>query len=389
VHPEALGLLSTANIEIAFRLDDQLTTTVAYPSRVPLRATFLTDGGQPATFVAELLAEYLGRARRSLDVAIYDLKLDGEPGEVVRRAVHRAVSSGVVVRMVFNQEGMRRRPLPPPGFVDHDYLRSLRVASRAIPGEPDLMHHKYVVSDAGTPAASVWTGSANWTGDSWAREENIVMDLADPGVGDRYLANFEELWETRVVRRSGRQAPTWFEPEPGLRVRPFFTPGRAEKLVHEIAQRIATARRRVRVCSPVLTSGPVLASLAESLGRPGLDLAGCYDRTQMEEVVHQWARRPESSWKRQAWDTVRAGMRWGAKASTPYSAGSVHDFMHAKCLVADDTVFTGSFNLSHSGEENAENVLEIESPAVADRFAVFVDGLAARYGAVPAPGAVR
>ena len=61
--------------------------------------------------------------------------------------------------------------------------------------------------------------------------------------------------------------------------------------------------------------------------------------------------------------------------------------MHAKCLVADDTVFTGSFNFSHSGEENAENVLEIEGAALADRFATFVAGLAERYAAPLAGGA--
>jgi phosphatidylserine/phosphatidylglycerophosphate/cardiolipin synthase-like enzyme len=53
--------------------------------------------------------------------------------------------------------------------------------------------------------------------------------------------------------------------------------------------------------------------------------------------------------------------------------------MHAKCLVADDTVFTGSYNLSHSGEDNAENVLEIEHPSTADLFAAYVDRVAARY----------
>jgi phosphatidylserine/phosphatidylglycerophosphate/cardiolipin synthase-like enzyme len=353
---------------------------------VPLSATFLTDGGQTAASVAELLAGHLRRARRSLDIAIYDLKLDGEPGEVVRRALLDVRAAGVEVRMVFNQEARRARPLPPPGFVDYDYLHSMRVTSRAIPGEPDLMHHKYVVSDAGTPQGSVWTGSTNWTGDSWTREENVILRVADPGVAGHYRADFEELWETRSVRRSGHQPPTWFEPEPGLRARPYFTPARAEKLVHEIAQRIATARRRLRVCSPVVTSGPVLASLAEALGRPGLDLAGCYDLTQMDEVMRQWASKPGSAWKRLAWETVRSGMRWGAKRSTPYSPGSVHDFMHAKCLVADDTVFTGSFNFSHSGEENAENVLEIESAAAADQFAAYVDQVAARYGGAPAPG---
>jgi phosphatidylserine/phosphatidylglycerophosphate/cardiolipin synthase-like enzyme len=53
--------------------------------------------------------------------------------------------------------------------------------------------------------------------------------------------------------------------------------------------------------------------------------------------------------------------------------------MHAKVTVADDTVFVGSFNLSHSGEENAENVVEIANSELAEQMARFVDELRDRY----------
>ena len=43
--------------------------------------------------------------------------------------------------------------------------------------------------------------------------------------------------------------------------------------------------------------------------------------------------------------------------------------MHAKVTVADDTVFAGSFNLSRSGEMNAENVVELHDAELADRLA--------------------
>jgi phosphatidylserine/phosphatidylglycerophosphate/cardiolipin synthase-like enzyme len=56
--------------------------------------------------------------------------------------------------------------------------------------------------------------------------------------------------------------------------------------------------------------------------------------------------------------------------------------MHAKVTVCDDTVFIGSFNLSHSGEENAENVLEIEDAGLADRMAAYVDSIRGRYPAL-------
>jgi phosphatidylserine/phosphatidylglycerophosphate/cardiolipin synthase-like enzyme len=259
--------------------------------------------------------------------------------------------------------------------VDHDFLRTLSIESRAIPGVPDLMHHKYAVRDG----SAVWTGSTNWTNDSWTREENVILRVQDERVASAFRDNFEELWRERSVQRSGHQPPTWWDLPAGARVRAYFTPGRAEKLVHEIAQRIAVARRRIGICSPVLTSGPILASLAEAIGRTGLEIGGCYDATQMEEVERQWAQLPQSAWKLKAWQTVREGIRWGAKRSTPYQPGSVHDFMHAKCVVADDALFAGSYNLSHSGEENAENVLEIEHPATADRFAAYVHDVASRY----------
>ena len=65
--------------------------------------------------------------------------------------------------------------------------------------------------------------------------------------------------------------------------------------------------------------------------------------------------------------------------------GSVHDYMHAKVTVADDVVFVGSFNLSHSGEMNAENVLEIADAELSDRLAAFVDGVRKRYPPAPLP----
>jgi phosphatidylserine/phosphatidylglycerophosphate/cardiolipin synthase-like enzyme len=55
--------------------------------------------------------------------------------------------------------------------------------------------------------------------------------------------------------------------------------------------------------------------------------------------------------------------------------------MHAKAMVIDDTVFAGSYNFSHSGEENAENLLRFDSVALADTFVQYINTLVARYGA--------
>jgi phosphatidylserine/phosphatidylglycerophosphate/cardiolipin synthase-like enzyme len=53
--------------------------------------------------------------------------------------------------------------------------------------------------------------------------------------------------------------------------------------------------------------------------------------------------------------------------------------MHNKVLVADDAVVTGSYNLSHSAEDNAENLLVIEDRDLADRYSAYIDHLTQRY----------
>jgi phosphatidylserine/phosphatidylglycerophosphate/cardiolipin synthase-like enzyme len=54
--------------------------------------------------------------------------------------------------------------------------------------------------------------------------------------------------------------------------------------------------------------------------------------------------------------------------------------MHNKVLVLDDAVVTGSYNLSHSAEDNAENLLVIQDKDLADRYSAYIDGLVKRYG---------
>ena len=100
----------------------------------------------------------------------------------------------------------------------------------------------------------------------------------------------------------------------------------------------------------------------------------------------QWRANPRGGWKLTSLGAVLAHADFTGKRSTPYRPDAVHDYMHAKVTVADDVVFAGSFNLSHSGELNAENVLEIADPALADQLAAYVDSVRALYPRAPLPG---
>jgi phosphatidylserine/phosphatidylglycerophosphate/cardiolipin synthase-like enzyme len=342
----------------------------------------LVDGGQTAEAIADRLVGWLADAQRSLDIALYDVRLPGPIGDAVAGAIRAAAARGVAVRIAFNSDGERAvKPLPPPPRTEPSLLEALGVPVRAIPGQPDLMHHKYVVRDL----SAVWTGSTNWTLDSWTREENVLVTVDSQELAAVYTQDFEDLWNRGRVEGSGAfdTAPVDVD---GVAVRAWFSPGRGPELSHRIAESIGLAKRRVRIASPVLTAAPILAALNQALAERRVDVAGVSDATQVAQVFAQWRDNEHSAWKGPLLARILSGLPWSGKVSTPYAPGAVHDYMHAKVTVADDVVFIGSFNLSRSGEENAENVLEIADAALAQRMAAFVDTVRVRYPAIAVPG---
>ena len=338
----------------------------------------LTDGGQTAVEIARMIAAFVDGAKQTLELALYDIRLHDETADIVRGALVGAHERGVNVRLVYNVDEVDERPpVPPPPKTEPSLIESLPFATAPVPGWPDLMHHKYVVRDRD----AVWAGSTNWTDDSWTREENVIVIVESTGVAIRYQEDFAQLWKKRDVQASGR-VPTDPIRVGDAQVRTWFSPKRGEKLAHEIARAIGDAQQRVRIASPVITSGPILGTLAEVAADKKIDLAGVVDATQIAEVFEQWRMNGNNTWKTPSLMFVLRNAPFTGKRSTPYAPGAVHDYMHAKVCVCDDTVFIGSFNLSHSGEENAENVLEITEAALADRLAAFVDSIRAKYPAL-------
>jgi phosphatidylserine/phosphatidylglycerophosphate/cardiolipin synthase-like enzyme len=272
--------------------------------------------------------------------------------------------------------------VPPPPETRPEAIEALPVDTRGIAGIPDLMHHKFCVRDG----RDVWTGSMNWTEDSWTRQENVVVRaLGSEPLAFAFGLAFDELWNDPVVAHAGEVEPRPVEVPAGITVRPWFTPGHGEALSHRVAKHIGRARQRVRIASPVLTAGPILGTLVEVVNEGRCDVAGVLDDTQSDDVFRQWSRNEVSAWKIPLLHTVVEQARFSAKPSTPWSPDGVQDFMHAKVVVCDDVSFVGSFNFSRSGEHNAENVLEIHDAATAQTLAEYVDAVRAIYPAATPP----
>ena len=343
----------------------------------------LTDGGQTSLDIARRIAAFVDGAQETLELALYDIRLHDETAEVVKSALVGAHERGVNVRLVYNldeDDDSPPVPVPPPPRTEPMLIESLPFPTAAIPGVPDLMHHKYVVRDGD----AVWTGSTNWTDDSWTREENVIVTVESPELAARFQDGLRAALDD-AQRRGVAARSTPRRSSRRREVRAWFCPGRGEKLAHRIAKaigageaaradRVAGDHARRRSSARSRRSRPTARSTSPaSSTRPR--------STRCSQPVARERQRRRG--RRRCCRRRSPARRSPASVRRRTRPGSVHDYMHAKVTVADDTVFVGSFNLSHSGELNAENVLEIADAALAERLAAFVDAIRAKYPALP------
>jgi phosphatidylserine/phosphatidylglycerophosphate/cardiolipin synthase-like enzyme len=359
--------------------------------RDTIAVRFLEEDGQRAGDVAGWLAEFVGQARESLDIAIYDCRLSEGPAVLLRKMLAARMSAGVRVRLVFDAgdkpqspseiERSGVEPAPPSHFERVAELGLPPRAIRMVYGNHALMHHKYVVRDRET----VWTGSLNLSDDSMRRMENLVLTLESRPIAEHFGRDFIQLWGTGKVVASGAfaTAPAMlrYAGSPAA-VDVDFSPGRGRAINAWVADRVAAARRRVVICTMLFTSSRLLGALLGLIERGDIEIEGVYDGTQMAGVLDQWQGQPELAWKVDAVERVIAAGGLVGKASEPYRPDASHNFLHVKAIVVDDTVLTGSHNFSHSAQDNAENILAIESPALAEQVVAYARRLRARYGEV-------
>lgn len=372
-----------------------MTSEIQLPNARPTLSWIgLRENGQPIQTVATALIGFIAGATTMLDLAIYDAFFPDEPfdkdrdGKVrtltnaILEALQDAEDRGVRVRAVYNDDD---GPGPYPEVTHRGRPRSFlsklgqAVPARGIDGRNDLMHHKYMVRDAeDASTAAVWTGSSNWTADSFTTMENLVVTLTGRAIAQSYRANFEQLWSTGLVDDSGdfetKPVAGEYGGEP-FAATTMFSPGRGAEMSQLIATRIGVARTRIRVCSPVVTSAPILGTLAEVVRLGRVDTQVTVDAPQMSQVEKQWNKDQRSAWKLPILQELRGSGCFAAKNSERYGTAEHNNFMHAKLVVTDDWVITGSFNCSRSGERNAENVLVIRNRVFADECAAYAEAI--------------
>ena len=342
--------------------------------------------------VAARIANFIAEAKSTIDIAIYDFRLVGEAATVLVDGIRAQARTGVRIRIVYDHGPdsdagamsaaapshleSDQKPLGTDSFV-HSFADVAQV--KGVTGYRVLMHNKYIVRDATSADAAVFTGSSNYTNDSWGLQDNNLLCLRSQQLAAYYAQDFNDLWSRGKIVNSTGYRDTGTVRLNDVPVTIAFTPGESPSVLKEIVGAIAAARSQLYVASVVLSSGPILAALSEAIDR-GLQLGGLYDGPQMDQVERQWKAANVGADKVNTWQKVAEHLV--RKNSIPFdrqNPSQPHNFMHNKLVVADQVVVTGSFNLSNHAMGNAENVLLIRDAAIANSYAGYIRRLVATY----------
>lgn len=351
--------------------------------------------------VAQLFSDFVGQARQSIHIAIYDFRLEEPEATIVIDALNKASDSRIDVRVAYFQPREKRAsasefsPLggdPAPGpdiaFIERFHkdipFRAIEeieelpsdVNPMPIEGGGHLMHSKYIIRDGLAPSAAVWTGSANFTTDAWSIQDNNIVTLESQDLAGNYETDFAELWEAGRIAGTGKNDHGEIKVD-DTDVEVDFAPGDGAAMDLNIASQISTANGEVLLASMVISSGAVLGALVDSIER-NVKLGGVYDGPEMDMVIKDWERGSTGQSKIAQWNIIKNYLV--AKHSTPYTENGPHDFMHNKILVVDQqVVVTGSYNFSQNATHNAENIIILHDEAIASQYEQYVNDLVSKY----------
>jgi len=308
--------------------------------------------GLEAQLVSRLV-EFIDATTKSLDCAIYDLR---HPD--VLAALRRVVTGGKKLRIAF--DGAQKK-------TEQD-LKNFKLLGQSTPVHPTgnhLMHNKYLVRDG----KSVWTGSANFTPGGLELQDNNCLIIKSASLAKQYATEFNQL----ITPQSFVTAPSPSKTVNvgSVKITPFFAPGASEGIEDKVVE-VLQGAQRVRVMA-FLISDPGILNALTAFREPGFDILGVLDPHGMKDALGHKTPDPLLFW-------FLNDPRFVNAPSHAFNPNGEQDFMHNKLMIIDDRlVVTGSYNFSENAEANDENLVLIESQAVAAAYTAYFDALFTTY----------
>lgn len=357
------------------------------------------------------VARVIATAKTSIDIAMYSYSDSG-----IATALSDAVKRGVKVRFIFETANDDRK-LTGTALMNSKSGK-LETAGVDVRWVNKIMHHKFMIVDGPRDAAeaaktaTIVSGSGNWSsGAGTIYDENTMFMKAYPELALRLQRDFNLLWdhstdlvanpaivsEASTLRITDDMIPL----DPGAQI--FFTSDnfkvsgttfsvQARNAVSdELVRAIDGAEERIHIASGHLRSRPVSEAIIRKVTEnPEVDvmiyLDGqeyVSDTTNTQQKTDQTAclaLATTESKKNACLDKSylygRDVEKAGANVRYKYYAyrwdASYAAQMHNKFLIIDDTLYTGSYNLSDNAEHNTfENMFMFRGPEFQDMVELY------------------
>ncbi len=142
--------------------------------------------------INDTLAQYISRAKTSIDVCCYDASSDS-PMTTVMNAINAAYNRGVTIRWIYDSsETDNQTELANLHAGIHKLASPI---ANSTYGSSYIMHNKFVIFDAASSTnATVWTGSPDWGTYQFNYCFNNVVTIQDQPLAQAYTTQFNQMW---------------------------------------------------------------------------------------------------------------------------------------------------------------------------------------------------
>jgi phosphatidylserine/phosphatidylglycerophosphate/cardiolipin synthase-like enzyme len=279
------------------------------------------------------LAAAIGAAQTTIDVAAFEFN-----NQILTQALLDARRRGVRVRMVTDDEH---------GLEDEDSTIQQFISARISvvdDARSALMHNKFMIIDSN----AVWTGSWNYTVNDTYRNNNNALVLRSRQAVANYQTEFEEMFtQGRFGPTSPANTPNQSFTQDGTGIQIYFAP--EDEVVDALVTTVSGARQSIQFMTFSFTLDPLGEALIAASGRR-VQVQGIFERTGSE--------------------TDFSEMTPLHCAGIPVRQDGNNYILHHKVFIVDnETVITGSFNVSaNATDSNDENLLIIRDRDLAAQY---------------------
>ncbi len=292
-----------------------------------------TGSRDPATYIGGIdtqLVTALNNVRSTLDIAAFEFN-----NVVLTEAVLAAHQRGVRIRMVTDNEH---------GLNDRDTTIGQFVAA-GIPvvddGRSALMHNKFMILDS----TYVWTGSWNYTINDTYRNNNNALSIRSQQAVQNYQREFNEMFEQRRFGpRSPADTPFPRFSQDGVAIQIYFSP--EDKVLVPLIATLSQAQHSIRFMNFSFTDYDAAKAMMDR-ATAGVAVQGIWETTGSETEASE----------------LRTMFCAGLQVRQDGNPFILH---HKVFIIDDQTIISGSFNISSNAtQSNDENLIIITDPDLA------------------------